>query len=94
MTYAFINHEGLVVNQIVGDLSEAQLARFLADQRALFGAESFVIVGDDRAVWIGGSYDSDSGVFSPPPSPEPEIVEGTSEEIIEEIAEEPTNDAA
>jgi len=74
MIYAFINDEGLVVNQIVGDLSEAQLARFLADQGALFGATSFVIVDDDRAVWIGGSYDSDSGVFSPPPTPEPEAV--------------------
>jgi hypothetical protein len=72
--YAFTNNLGDVVNLILGNLSEAQLARFLEDQRALFGATSFVIVDDDRTVWIGGSYDSDSGVFSPPPSPEPEPV--------------------
>ena len=74
MIYAFVNADGVVVQTIIGDLSEAQLARFLADQGALFGATSFVIVDDDRAVWIGGSYDSDSGVFSPPPTPEPEAV--------------------
>jgi hypothetical protein len=94
MIYAFIDSNGIVVQSITGSLTDNQVAGFLRDYGALFGAISFVIVGDDRAVWIGGSYDSDSGVFSPPPSPEPEIVEGTSEEIIEEIAEEPTNDAA
>jgi len=74
MIYAFINADGIVVQSITGSLDENQLARFLNDQRALFGAESFVIVDDDRVVWIGGSYDSDSGVFSPPPPPEPEAV--------------------
>jgi len=86
MIYVFVNEDGLVVNQIVGDLSEAQLARFLADQRALFGATSSVIVDDDRVVWIGGSYDSDSGVFTPPPTPEPEpIAVDAPIEVIEEI---------
>lgn len=94
MTYAFINDEGIVVNQIVGDLSEAQLERFLADQRALFGATSFVIVEDARTVWIGGTYTPDEGFLPPPPAPQPEIIEGTSEEIIEEIVEETTNDDA
>jgi len=86
MIYAFINADGIVVQSITGSLDENQLARFLADQRALFGAESFVIVDDDRTVWIGGSYDSDSGVFSPPPTPEPEpIVVDAPIEVIEEI---------
>lgn len=74
MIYAFINADGIVVQSITGSLDENQLARFLSDQRALFGAESFVIVDDDRTVWIGGSYDASSGTFSPPPSPEPEPV--------------------
>lgn len=86
MIYAFVNGDGIVVQSITGSLDENQLARFLADQRALFGAESFVIVDDDRTVWIGGSYDSDSGVFSPPPTPEPEpIVVDAPIEVIEEI---------
>lgn len=86
MIYAFINADGIVVQSITGSLDENQLARFLADQRALFGAESFVIVDDDRVVWIGGSYDADSGVFSPPPSAEPEpIVVDAPIEVIEEI---------
>ena len=86
MIYAFINADGIVVQAITGSLDETQLARFLEDQRALFGAESFVIVGDDRVVWIGGSYDSDSGVFSPPPSPEPEpIVVDAPIVLVEEI---------
>jgi len=74
MIYAFVNADEVVVQTIIGDLSEAQLARFLADQGALFGATSFVIVDDDRAVWIGGSYDAGSGAFSPPPIAEPELV--------------------
>jgi hypothetical protein len=57
----------------------------------LFGAESIVAVDADTAVWIGGSYDSESGTFTPPPAPEPEP---EPIEEIEEIAEEPTNDAA
>jgi hypothetical protein len=86
MIYAFVNADKIVVQSITGSLDENQLARFLEDQRALFGADSFVIVGDDRTVWIGGSYDSDSGVFSPPPSTEPEpIVVDAPIALVEEI---------
>ena len=73
--YAFISAEGIVVQLIVGTLDESKLGRLLADYRILFGAESVVEVGDETtAVWIGGSYDATSGVFSPPPSPEPEVI--------------------
>jgi hypothetical protein len=83
MRYAFLNVENTVVQVIVGDLDETQQARFVSDYRGPFGAESVVQVDDDRSVWIGGSYDSSSGEFSPPPSSEPQP-------IIEEI---PNDDA-
>jgi len=85
MRYAFINQDGVVVNVIEGVLSEYETSRLLADYRVLFGATSFVIVAPDVPVWSGGSYDSTSGVFSPPPSREPEP---------EPIVEEPINDDA
>lgn len=77
--YAFINDAGVVVQLICGKLTESQLNLFLRDYRGLFGATSFVEVDDTVLVWIGGTYDPESGEFSPPPSPEPEpeIVEGT-----------------
>ena len=74
MIYAFISADGVVVNLIVGALSPIEEERFLADYRALFGATSFVVVASEVPVWIGGSYDSDSGTFTPPPTPEPEAV--------------------
>jgi hypothetical protein len=92
--YAFTDQVGVVVNVIVGSLPQPQLSRFLNDQRALFGAESFVIVEDDRPVWIGGTYDPSSGEFLPPPSPEPEPEPIVVDAPIEEIVEETTNDAA
>ena len=69
MRYAFINANGIVVNVIVGALSPIEQQRFLADYRALFGAESIVAVDADTAVWIGGSYTD--GTFTAPPEPEP-----------------------
>ena len=69
MRYAFINANGIVVNVIVGALSPIEQQRFLADYRALFGAESIVAVDADTGVWIGGSYTD--GVFTAPPEPEP-----------------------
>jgi hypothetical protein len=69
MRYAFINADGIVVNVISGALTEIEQQRFLADYRALFGAESIVAVDADTAVWIGGSYTD--GVFTAPPEPEP-----------------------
>jgi len=69
MGYAFINADGVVVNVIIGTLSEIEQQRFLRDYHALFGAESVVAVDADTAAWIGGSYSD--GVFTAPPAPEP-----------------------
>lgn len=88
--YAFINGAGVVVNAIAGDLSPDQVTLFEHDYRVLFGAEHSVPVYEGTSVWIGGSYDSSTGVFAPPPSPIAEIIEGTSELIVEET----TNDDA
>lgn len=76
--YAFVDAEMVVVQIIVGALSESQLARFEADYRVLFRAELSVPVYDDTPVYLGGSYDPQSGTFSPPP-------ESESEPVIEEI---------
>ena len=79
--YAFLNADSIVVQATTGDLSDDLLKVFLRDYAILFSATSFVRVDDDRPVWIGGSYDSDSGAFAPPPTPEPEVV---IEEIVPE----------
>jgi hypothetical protein len=93
--YAFINAEGRVVQVISGSLNESQRDQFLRDYAILFGATSAIELADDAVrVWIGGSYTPEEGFLPPPPPPQPEIVEGTSEEMIEEIVEETTNDAA
>ena len=77
--YAFISADGVVVQVISGILSETQLSTFLSDYRALFGAESAIAIADPSvSVWIGGSYNPESGTFAPPPSPEPE-------QLVEEI---------
>jgi hypothetical protein len=68
--YAFIDANGIVVNVIVGELDATAQARFLADYRALFGAEQIVEVDASTPVWIGGTYTG--GVFAEPPQPEPE----------------------
>jgi hypothetical protein len=95
MRYAFINSEGIVVNVIVGILNDDEVDLFLRDYQILFGAERVIPVGDDSvSVFSGGIYNELEGFLPPPPVPQPEIVEGTSEEIIEEIVEGTTNDAA
>ena len=95
MRYAFINSEGIVVNVIVGILSDAQIDLFLQDYRILFGAERVITIADDSvSVFPGGTYNEVEGFLPPPPAPQPEIVEGTSEEIVAEIVEGTTNDDA
>ena len=91
--HVFINAQGVVVNAIEGILSIDEKERFLRDYRILFGATSVVEVDSAAMIWIGGSYDSTSGEFSPPPSPEPEPEPIVVDAPIEEV-EEPTNDAA
>lgn len=84
--YAFINAERVVVQVIAGELDEIQRAQFLRDYSALFGATEIVAVESGVVVWIGGSYDSDSGTFTPPPTLEPEpIVVETPIALVEEI---------
>ena len=85
MRYVFTNAQGVVVNAIEGILTPDEKDRFLRDYRILFGATSVLEVDSATMIWIGGSYDSTSGEFSPPPSPEPEP---------EPIVEEPINDDA
>lgn len=73
--YVFLSSSNVVVQVIVGDLDANQVASFLATYRGFFGAESVVEITDEEtAIWIGGSYDATSGEFSPPPSPEPEVI--------------------
>ena len=93
--YAFITIDEKVAQVIVGSLTSSQIAKFEDDYAKLFGTTSVVAVTDDKTqVWIGGTYTPEEGFLPPPPPPQPEIVEGTSEEMIEEIAEGTTNDAA
>ena len=94
MRYAFIDPNGEVRQLISGDLDPSQIALFERDYAKLFGTTSVVTIADNETqVWIGGTYTPEAG-FTPPPSSEPEIIEGTFEEIIEDIVEEPTNDDA
>ena len=83
--YAVVDQYSVVVNLIVGDLSEAQAASILSVETMIRGAVDMVLVEDGQVVWIGGTYDPESGEYSPPPSPEPEP---------EPIVEETTNDDA
>jgi hypothetical protein len=82
--YAFINADGIVVNVIVGSLTPSQQQLFLRDQATMFGATQIIEVEPGTSVWIGGSYTE--GQFLPPPQPEPEpvpeVIEGTSEELL------------
>jgi hypothetical protein len=92
--YAFTNGNNVVVQVIIGLLDEAQKKQFLRDYYILFGAQNIIEVESGATAWIGGTYTPEEGFLPPPPLPEPEIVEGSSEEIIEEIVEGTTNDAA
>lgn len=76
MKNVFINGQGVVVQAISGPLSSEDLALFLRDYAKIFSAEKVIAVDESTSLWIGGSYDATSGVFSPPPQPE-QIVEET-----------------
>ena len=68
--YAFVNGDGVVVQVISAlVLTDDEQQRLLRDYEIIFGARAIVRVDDDVRVWIGGSYDATSGVFSPPPPP-------------------------
>jgi hypothetical protein len=75
MQYAFINQDGIVVQVIAGVLNAAQQAQFLRDYAILFRAIAIVEVDASTPIWIGGAYTD--GKFLPP-----EVVEGTSEELL------------
>ena len=95
MRYVFLSSDSVVVNTIVGVLNDEQLDAILRDYRILFGADRVLTVADDSiAIYSGGRYDEDEGFLLPPPPPEPDIVDGTSEEIIEEIVEGTTEELA
>jgi hypothetical protein len=88
MRYAFINADGIVVQVINGVLSSAQQAMFLRDYSVLFGAIAIIEVEDGTSVWIGGNYTD--GQFLPIPPPQPEVIEGTSEELLpSEVPDDP-----
>ena len=80
MNYAFTNADGTVVQVITGALNADEQARFLRDYSVLFGAVAIIAVEPDTSVWIGGTYTD--GQFQPPPQPVPEVIEGTSEELL------------
>jgi len=72
MRYAFINADGIVVQVIMGELSEEHQAIFLNDYSALFGATQVVAVEGDTSVYINGEYRD--GVFLAPAQAEaPEL---------------------
>ena len=96
MRLAFIGDENRVMNVIVATgMDEATKAIFIDEAHRAYGAVWAVEVEDDNvAIWIGGTYSNDEGFLPPPPAPQPEIIEGTSEEIVAEIVEGTTNDDA
>jgi hypothetical protein len=86
--YAFTKSDGTVVQVISGALNAAQQAQFLRDYAILFGATAIIEVEGGTSVWIGGTYTD--GQFQPPPQPEPEVIEGTSEELLpSEVPDDP-----
>ena len=95
MRYALVNAENIVVNVIVGDLTDEQKPRFFAVQQAIFGATQMVELAENQGAWIGGTYtDGQFAAPEPPvqpePEPEPEVIEGTSEELLpSEVPDDP-----
>ena len=77
--YAFLDANGTVLNLIVGNLTLDEQQLFLRDHNVMYGAQQIIEVEPDTTVWIDGSYTE--GQFLPPPQPEPEVIEGTSEEL-------------
>lgn len=74
MRTAVINQESIVVDLLAGSIDKDQEIGFVSHFAPRHGVVSFVRVDENRPVWIGGSYDATSGEFSPPPSPEPEVI--------------------
>jgi len=77
--YAFLDASGTVLNLIVGNLTPDEQQVFLRDHNTMYGATQIIEVEPGTSVWIGGSYTE--GQFLPPAQPEPEVIEGTSEEL-------------
>ena len=95
MRYAFVNADNIVVNVIVGDLTDEQKPRFFAVQQAIFGATQMIELADNQGAWIGGTYTDGQFVAPEPqqPEPAPEIVEGESEVLPEPEATETPDDS-
>lgn len=95
MRYAFVNADNIVVNVIVGDLTDEQKPRFFEVQQAIFGATQMIELGENQGAWIGGTYTDGQFTAPEPPQPEPlpEILEGTSEVLPEPEATEPADDS-
>lgn len=72
--HVYLNSDAIVVQVVSGAVDGFVHDALLADYGKLYGATRCVRVDEDRPVWIGGSYDATSGEFSPPPSPEPEVI--------------------
>jgi len=64
-TYAELNTENIVVNCIVAD------AEFIATQTD----KTYVEYDNTNPAGIGYTYDPDTGLFTPPPAPQPESIE-------------------
>jgi hypothetical protein len=77
--YAFLDASGTVLNLIVGNLTPDEQQVFLRDHNTMYGATQIIEVEPGTSVWIGGSYTE--GQFLPPAQREPEVIEGTSEEL-------------
>lgn len=72
MKHAFIDSNGIVVNVIVGALTDSQRTQFLRDYGALFNAVKCIEISQDTPVWIGGSYTDGQFIAAPEPEPVPE----------------------
>ena len=67
----FWDANNVVVNIIVGSLTEAHQQQFLADYSIMYGAVGVIEVDEQTMVWLGGTYTQ--GEFAPPePEPQPE----------------------
>lgn len=69
--YAFVNADMVVVNAIGGELTSDVLAAFERDYAALYGAKFSVPVMEGVTVWVNGTYNQETGEFSPPSEPTP-----------------------
>ena len=60
----FLNADSVVVNVIVGGLTELQQHQFLIDYGIMYGACSVIEIDENTMVWLGGTYSD--GAFHPP----------------------------